>query len=91
MAKISLLFIITGAVAIIYGALILWNVSSSRKEVAREDWLNSAEIRSSKLNSIGNMRYLLRPERQNISFSHSRGRGYAMLAIGIALIVMAFT
>lgn len=91
MTKVSLLFIITGAVAIIYGALILWNAAGGRKEVAQEAWLKSAEIRSSKFNSIENMRYLLRPERQNISFSRSRARGYAMLAIGIALIVMAFT
>jgi hypothetical protein len=33
----------------------------------------------------------MKPERKNISFSRSKGRAYAMLAIGLALIVMAFT
>jgi hypothetical protein len=35
--------------------------------------------------------YLIRPERQNISVSRSKGRAYAMIAIGLALSVMSFT
>ena len=35
--------------------------------------------------------YLIRPERQNISVSKSKGRAYAMIAIGLALSVMSFT
>ena len=91
MVWVNILFVTAGVLAIIYGALILWNVSSSDKDVKQETWLASEEITRSKFNSLGNMRHLLQPERQSISFSRSKGRGYAMLAVGIALIVLAFT
>ncbi len=91
MSLIKSLFVVAGALALIYGALILWSVSSSEKDVQQEDWLKSEELTHSKFNSLKNMRHLLQPERQNISFSRSRARGYAMIAVGIALIVLAFT
>lgn len=91
MSLVKTLFVVAGALALIYGALILWSVSSSEKDVQQEAWLQSEELTHSKLNSLKNMRHLLQPERQNISFSRSRTRGYAMIAVGIALIVLAFT
>ncbi len=60
-------------------------------EPDKDHWMNSEEVRNSRFNKLENMRYLMKPERQNISFSKSKGRAYAMLAIGLALIVMAFT
>ncbi|MHB8423989.1 MAG: hypothetical protein ACYDB9_02390 [Gammaproteobacteria bacterium] len=90
MSLIKTLFVVAGALALIYGALILWSVSSGEKDVQQEDWLKSEELTHSKFNSLKNMRHLLQPERQNISFSRSRARGYAMIAVGIALTVLAF-
>jgi hypothetical protein len=88
---VSGLLAVTGVLACIYGALILRNLSGTRPQDIEPEWLQSDEIRSSKFNTLGNMRHLLQPERKNISFSQSRGRGYAMLAIGILLLVFAFT
>jgi hypothetical protein len=48
-------------------------------------------VKNSPYNKMENMRYLVKPERKNISFSKSKGRAYGMLAIGIALLVLAFT
>ncbi len=90
MSLINTLLVVAGALALIYGALILWSASSSDKDVQRGDWLKSEEFAHSRFNSLKNMRHLLQPERQNISFSRSRGRGYAMIAVGMALIVLAF-
>jgi hypothetical protein len=91
MTYISGLLAITGVLAVTYGGLILWNLADTRRELEQQAWLESEEIRSSKLNSMQNMRHLLQPERKNISFSRSKGRGYAMLALGIVLLVFAFT
>ena len=91
MPYISGLLAITGVLAVTYGGLILWNLAGARRELEQQAWLESEEIRSSKLNSMQNMRHLLQPERKNISFSRSKGRGYAMLALGIVLLVFAFT
>lgn len=92
MSLISGLLAITGVLASAYGGLILWNLGKQDvQQDAQQGWLQSDEVRSSRFNSMANMRHLLQPERKNISFSRSRGRGYAMLAIGIVLLVLAFT
>jgi hypothetical protein len=91
MTIVNRAFIIAGVLAIIYGALILWSMSTGAKDVKQEDWLSSEEVTSSRFNSLKNMRHLLQPERRNISFTHSRARGYAMMVIGIVLIVFGVT
>jgi len=91
MSKNAILFLVIGVVAIVYGLLLLWSAAQSGREMGQQAWLKSEEVAKSRFNSLHNMRYLLRPERQNISFSKSKARGYAMLAIGIAFLVMAFT
>jgi hypothetical protein len=48
-------------------------------------------VTKSRFNTLQNMRYLIKPERQNISFSKSKARAYAMIAMALALIVIAFT
>jgi hypothetical protein len=85
------LYAITGLIAVAYGLLLLWSTKHADQESGRQDWMNSEEVTKSRFNSLQNMRYLMRPDRQNISFSKSKGRAYAMIGIGIALIVMAFT
>lgn len=91
MSKVSILYAVTGFMAMAYGLLLLWSAKAADRETGKQDWLNSEEVTKSRFNSLQNMRYLIRPERQNISFSKSKGRAYAMIALGIALIVMAFT
>lgn len=92
MSLISGLLAITGVLASAYGGLILWNLGKQdAQQDAQQSWLKSDEVRNSRFNSMANMRHLLQPERKNISFSRNRGRGYAMLAIGIVLLVFAFT
>ncbi|MHB8405433.1 MAG: hypothetical protein ACYDCJ_08435 [Gammaproteobacteria bacterium] len=91
MNAINSLFVAAGVLAILYGVVILWSIASSAKDVKQEDWLKSEEIIHSQFNSLKNMRHLLQPERQNISFSHSRVRGYAMVVVGVALIVLGVT
>jgi hypothetical protein len=91
MSDVNLLFAVTGAVAVIYGLLLLWSSKQVGKDLAQQQWLKSEEVVRSRFNTLQHMRYFLRPERQNISFSGSKTRAYAMLAIGIALVVMAFT
>lgn len=91
MTAINSLFVAAGVLAILYGVVILWSIASGAKDVKQEDWLKSEEITHSRFNSLKNMRHLLQPERQNISFSRSRVRGYAMVAVGVALIVLGFT
>ena len=91
MSELNGLFAFTGAVAVIYGLLLLWSASVAGKDTEQQKWLKSDEVVGSRFNTFRNMRYLIRPDRQSISFSRSKGRAYMMLAIGIALIVMAFT
>ena len=91
MSKINVLFAVTGLMAVAYGLMLLWSAKNSGTEAGKRDWMNSEEVTRSRFNSLQNMRYLIRPDRQNISFSKSKGRAYAMIAIGLALIVMAFT
>jgi hypothetical protein len=87
----SVLYLVTGLMACLYGSLLLWSAKHAGREPDKDHWLNSEEVRTSRFNKLENMRYLMKPERKSISFSKSKGRAYAMLAIGIALIVMAFT
>ncbi|HEX7965364.1 MAG TPA: hypothetical protein VF651_06565 [Gammaproteobacteria bacterium] len=87
----SFLYLVTGLMACVYGGLLLWSAKNAGQEPGAEHWLNSEEVKNSRFNNFENMRYIMKPERKNISFSRSKGRAYAMLAIGLALIVMAFT
>ena len=87
----SLLYLVTGAMACVYGLMLLWSAKNADAEPGPEHWLNSEEVRQSRFNKMDNMRFLMKPERKNISFSRSKGRAYAMLAVGLALIVMSFT
>lgn len=87
----KILFLTAGVLAILYGLVILWSVASGNREVRQADWLTSEEVKRSPHHSFKNLRHLLEPERQNISFSRSRVRGYAMVAIGIILIVLGVT
>ena len=91
MSKVNVLYAVTGLMAVVYGLLLLWSAKHAAASDGKQDWMHSEEVTQSKFNSLQNMRYLIRPERQNISFSKSKGRAYAMIAIGLALIVMAFT
>ena len=91
MSKVNLLFAVTGLLAVVYGLMLLWSVKRANDRSDEKDWIHSEEVTRSRFNTLDNMRYLLRPERQNISFSKSKGRAYAMIAMGLALIVMAFT
>jgi len=91
MTAVNRLFVAAGVLAIIYGVVILWSIASSTKDIKHQDWLKSEEVTSSRFNSLKNMRHLLQPERRNISSSRSRVRGYAMVAIGIVLIVFGLT
>ncbi len=87
----SFLYLVTGVMACVYGLLLLWSAKNADDEPGPDHWLNSEEVKQSRFNTLENMRYLVKPERKNISFSRSKGRAYAMLAIGLALIAMAFT
>ena len=91
MSKMSLLYLVTGLMACVYGAMLLWSAKNAGEEPGPDHWINSEEVKQSRFNSLENMRYFMKPERKNISFSRSKGRAYAMLAVGFALIVMAFT
>ncbi|MGA9852556.1 MAG: hypothetical protein WBR15_06440 [Gammaproteobacteria bacterium] len=91
MAKINIIFIVAGVLAIVYGALILWSAVTSKQDMKQEDWLRSEEVTGSKFNKMEHLRYLLQPEHKSISFSRSKSRGYAMVAIGIVLIVFGIT
>jgi uncharacterized membrane protein HdeD (DUF308 family) len=91
MGLINKLFLVAGVLAIIYGLVILWTIASSARDVKQPDWLTSEEVIRSRFYNLKHMRHLLQPDRRNISSSRSRMRGYAMLAIGIVLIVFGLT
>ena len=91
MTKASVLYLVTGLMCCVYGGLLLWSAKNAGDEPGPDHWINSPEVKNSPHNKMENMRYLVKPERKSISFSKSKGRAYAMLAIGIALLVMAFT
>ncbi len=91
MSNVSILYAVTGAMAMAYGLLLLWSAKHADSQAGKQDWLHSEEVTKSRFNTLQNMRYLIKPERQSISFSKSKGRAYAMIAMGIALLVIAFT
>jgi len=91
MPLVNKLFLAAGALAIIYGLVILWSIASSARDVKQADWLTSEEVTRSRFYNLKHMRHLLQPERQNIRSSRSRTRGYAMLVVGVALIVLGVT
>ena len=91
MSLTSGLLAVTGVLAILYGAALLWSASTERKDLPKQDWMNSDEVRGSKFNNLQHLKYLVNPSRPSISFNRSKGRGYAMLAIGLVLLIFAFT
>lgn len=91
MKSLNIVFLIAGALAILYGLLVLWSAAGASRGNQPEDWLKSEEIIHSKHHRLGYLRHLLEPERKNISTGRSKGRGYAMVAIGIVLIVFGIT
>ena len=91
MSKMSVLYLVTGLMACLYGGLLLWSAKHEGRELDADHWLNSDEVKNSPFNKLDNMRYLIKPERKNISFSRSKSRAYMMLAVGLTLIVLAFT
>lgn len=91
MPIVNILFLAAGALAIIYGLVLLWSMASNARGVKQSGWLTSEEVTRSRFYSLKHMRHLLEPERPNIRSSRSRMRGYAMVVIGIALIVLGLT
>lgn len=85
------LLLLTGLLALLYGAALLWSIAAGSKDLQQEDWLKSDEVRNSKFNNLHHLRYLINNSRPSISFNRSKGRAYAMLAIGLVLLVFAFT
>jgi hypothetical protein len=64
MSDVNLLFAVTGAVAVIYGLLLLWSAKQAGKDLAQQQWLKSEEVTQSRFNTLQHMRYFLRPEHQ---------------------------
>ena len=91
MKPLNLIFVTAGVLAILYGLLILWSVASNQRDPKQSDWLHSEEITRSKFHNTEHLRHLLEPERKIISTGRSKSRGYAMVAIGIVLIVFGIT
>lgn len=89
MATLNIIFLAVGILAILYGAVILWSVAVARRDVQQDDWLKSDEVLHSKYHNLRYLRHMLDPEQKTISTGRSKGRGYAMLAIGIILIAFA--
>lgn len=89
MNTLTIAFLVAGVLAIAYGAMILWSVAVSRRDLQQDDWLKSDEVLHSKYHDLRYLRHMLNPEQKMISTGRSKGRGYAMVAIGIALIAFA--
>lgn len=89
MNTLTIAFLVAGVLAIAYGAMILWSVAVSRRDLQQGDWLKSDEVLHSKYHDLRYLRHMLNPEQKMISTGRSKGRGYAMVAIGIALIAFA--
>ncbi|HKT32822.1 MAG TPA: hypothetical protein VJS89_10100 [Gammaproteobacteria bacterium] len=90
MNTFNIVFLVAGALAILYGVLVLWS-AAGRGGTESDEWLKSEEVTNSKYHRLGYLKNLLDPERKNISTGRSKGRGYAMVAIGIVLIVFGIT
>lgn len=91
MKSFNIAFLVAGVLAILYGLLVLWSAADAGSDRQRDDWLKSDEVMRSKYHRLEYLRHLLEPERKNISTGRSKGRGYAMVAIGIVLIVFGIT
>ena len=91
MTTFSIVFLVAGVLAILYGLLVLWSAAGRGGGTGSEDWLNSEEVTHSKFHRVGYLKHMLDPARKNISTGRSKGRGYAMVAIGIVLIVFGLT
>ena len=91
MSTTNFICLITGVVACVYGGVLLWSAKTAGEEPGPDHWTNSPEVKNSPYNKMENKRFLVKPERKSISFSKSKGRAYGMLAIGLALLVLAFT
>lgn len=89
MTTLTIAFLVAGVLAIAYGAMILWSVAVSRRDLQQDDWLKSDEVLHSKYHNLRYLRHMLSPDQKMISTGRSKGRGYAMVAIGIALIAFA--
>lgn len=89
MNTLTIAFLVAGVLAIAYGAMILWSVAVSRRDLQQDDWLKSDEVLHSKYHNLRYLRHVLNPDQKMISTGRSKGRGYAMVAIGIALIAFA--
>lgn len=88
MSLITTIFLCLGVLAVVYGLVLLWNAYQKVDENPEEHWLKPDERSSSRIHNFENMRYLMRAERSTANVS--KGRGWLMLAIGIAIIVFAF-
>lgn len=91
MQTLNIVFLIAGVLAIVYGALILWSVATARHGTRQSDWLNSDEVTHSKYHDLHYLRHVLNPQQKMISTGRSKGRGYAMVGIGLVLIAFAIT
>lgn len=91
MKSTNIVFLVAGALAILYGLLVLWSSAGAGRDAQAQDWLKSDEVTHSKYHRLGYLKHALDPERKNISTGRSRSRGYAMVAIGIVLIVFGIT
>lgn len=91
MKTFSIVFLVAGALAIVYGLLVLWSAAGRGSDTGSDDWLKSEEVTRSEYHRLGYLKHLLDPARKNISTGRSKGRGYAMVTIGIVLIVFGIT
>ncbi|MGH8292653.1 MAG: hypothetical protein ACRESA_04190 [Gammaproteobacteria bacterium] len=91
MKTFSIVFLVAGALAIVYGLLVLWSAAGRGSDTGSDDWLKSEEVTRSEYHRLGYLKHLLDPARKNISTGRSKSRGYAMVAIGIVLIVFGVT
>ncbi|MBU6469777.1 MAG: hypothetical protein KGL00_05540 [Gammaproteobacteria bacterium] len=91
MTSFNIVFLVAGVLAILYGLLVLWSAADRAGGAHSDDWIKSDEVTHSKYHRLGYLKHMLDPARKNISTGRSKGRGYAMVAIGIVLIVFGIT
>ncbi|MGH8279635.1 MAG: hypothetical protein ACRETQ_08755 [Gammaproteobacteria bacterium] len=89
MTKLNLIFLIAGVLAIVYGGLIVRSAAVAKRDLQQDDWLRSDEVLHSKYHDLHYLRHVLDPDHKTISTGRSKGRGYAMVGIGIVLIGFA--
>ena len=91
MTTFNIVFLVAGVLAILYGLLVLWSAAGRGGDTGSHDWLKSEEVTHSRYHRLGYLKHVLDPAQKNISTGRSKGRGYAMVAIGIVLIVCGIT